>query len=275
LRAVQRGRVGWAGVCIGLGTMTKLLPLALLMVAWRAGGWRATLTTGLLAVLVCLAFLGPLYALSPDFARASLQAQMSKSSWQTIWALIDGNVSNTGNLGPIAERFTATTATVPLHNPSRLSPWLTLIPFAALGFFALTRPKRRDGRDIPVLAALLMTLFFLWSKGWSPQWQMFYIPLLLLSLSPGRAAMFIVVLGFVNILEWPVILSRGLTHLLPLTIVARTLVLALLGWELYQQLTAGSAGSGLPLKAGQGNPSAEQPSGGLQIRRERGSGSEG
>jgi hypothetical protein len=51
-----------------------------------------------------------------------------------------------------------------------------------------------------------------------------------------------VVLGFVNILEWPVILSRGLTQLLPLTIAARTLIFALLGWELYQSLGETSGG---------------------------------
>ncbi len=76
----------------------------------------------------------------------------------------------------------------------------------------------------------------MWSKGWSPQWQLFLIPLLLLSLPLQRATMFVLVLGFVNLLEWPVILSRGLTGLSPLTVVIRTLILILLAWELYQQM---------------------------------------
>jgi hypothetical protein len=87
-----------------------------------------------------------------------------------------------------------------------------------------------------IFTGLTFTLFFLWSKGWSPQWQIFLIPLLLLALPLRRATTFVLVLGFVNLLEWPVILSRGLTHLLPLTIVARTLIFALLAWELYQQM---------------------------------------
>jgi hypothetical protein len=65
---------------------------------------------------------------------------------------------------------------------------------------------------------------------------MFLIPLLFLSLPLRRAVMFVVVLGFVNLLEWPVILSRGLVQALPLTILARTLLFALLAWELYGQM---------------------------------------
>ena len=65
---------------------------------------------------------------------------------------------------------------------------------------------------------------------------MFLIPLLLLSLPLQRAVMFVLVLGFVNLLEWPVIMSRGLFQLLPITVLTRTLVLGLLVWELYQQM---------------------------------------
>ena len=69
------------------------------------------------------------------------------------------------------------------------------------------------------------------------QWQTFLIPLLLLSLPYRRAVLFIILLGFVNLLEWPVILSRGLTELLPITIFARTFIFILLGIDLYQRMT--------------------------------------
>ncbi|MCS7259354.1 MAG: glycosyltransferase 87 family protein [Anaerolineae bacterium] len=234
-----RRRDGLAGLCLGLGAMTKLWPLGLLALAWRAGGWRSVWRSGLVALSVCLVFLAPLYILSPEFTVASLLAQASKSSWQTVWALLDGNLSNTGNFGPLIERFSPTRATAPLYHPSRVPAWLTLLPFAAIAVFALTRqPAQCVARDIPTMAALLVMLFFLWSKGWSPQWQLVAIPLLLLALPWERAVLFIVVLGLINALEWPVILSRGLTSLLPITIGLRTLVLAVLTWELYQRLTS-------------------------------------
>ena len=53
--------------------------------------------------------------------------------------------------------------------------------------------------------------------------------------------MFIIVLGFINFLEWPVILSRGLNQLLPLTIIIRTLIFILIGYELYRMLTGKKA----------------------------------
>ncbi len=250
LWALRRARPGWAGVFIGLGALAKLWPLALVLVAWRERGWRSALTSGLIALLVCLAILGPLLVLAPDFTLASLQAQVSKSSWQTVWAMLDGNLENTGNFGPLDERFDPARATATLHNPSRLPIWLTFVPFAALGLFIIRRPVRQDGRDMPIFAALLITLMLLWSKGWSPQWQMVTIPLLLLSLAPGRAVLFVVALGFVNILEWPVILSRGLTLLLPLTIAARTLIFALLGWVLYRELVTPMSGPPVIAEAG-------------------------
>jgi hypothetical protein len=237
LFALRRDQSWLSGIAIGLGAATKVLPLLLLATVWRTRGWRAALVSGLLALLVCLAVLGPLLILSPNYTLASLQSQGAKSSWQTVWALLDGNTANTGIFGPVTDHFDPVKARTQLYNPSRLPAWLTLIPFALLGLFIFTRPVLRDAHDPFIFAALTFTIFFLWAKGWSPQWQIFLVPLLLLSLPLHSAALFVLALGFVNLLEWPVLLSRGLTELLPLTIVVRTIVLVLLAWELYQQMT--------------------------------------
>ncbi len=237
LFALRRSQSCLTGIAIGLGAMIKVLPILLLATVWRTRGWRAALVSGLLALLVCLVVLGPLLILSPDYTLASLQSQGSKSSWQTVWALLDGNKANTGIFGPVADHFDPVKARTQLYNPSRVPAWLTLIPFALLGLFIFTRPVLRDADDPFIFTALTFTIFFLWAKGLSPQWQLFLVPLLLLSLPVQRAVLFLLVLGFINLLEWPILLSRGLTELLPLTIVARTIVLVLLGWELCQQMT--------------------------------------
>jgi hypothetical protein len=65
---------------------------------------------------------------------------------------------------------------------------------------------------------------------------MFLIPLILLSLPLRRAVLVVLALGFINVLEWPAILSRGLTQLLPLTVIARSLIWVVLAWELYRHL---------------------------------------
>ncbi len=231
------------GLALGLGVMVKFVPVLLLATVWRARGFKATLIYAGVVVLISLLIFGPFGLLNPELTLASLQAQAGKSSYQTVWALLDGN-DTTGNFGPLDDHFDPAKATTPLNNPPRIPTWLTLIPFGLLGLFILTRPHTLPdpNLDAVIFTTLTFVIFFLWSQGWSPQWQTYLIPLLLLSLPERRAVLFIIVLGFINFLEWPVILSRGLNQLLPLTIVSRTLILVLLAWELYGRLRGAAQG---------------------------------
>lgn len=224
-------------LALGLGAMVKFVPVILLATIWRHRGWKAAAGYGLAAAAVSLLIFGPFFLANPAMTAASLMAQAGKSSYQTVWALIDGNTS-TGNFGPLADHFDPAKATQPVNNPARIPTWLTFIPFGLLGLFILTRPQSLPlaGLDAALFTTLTLIIFFLWSQGWSPQWQTYLIPLLLLVFPEQRAVLFIIVLGFVNFLEWPVILSRGFTGLLPLTILVRTLIFVLLAYELYRQL---------------------------------------
>ena len=225
-------------LALGLGTMIKFIPAMLIATVGRAIGLKQALIYAGATLAISLIIFGPFAIISPKLTLASLGAQAGKSSYQTVWALVDGN-STTGNFGPLADHFDATKAGEPTHNPARIPRWLTLIPFILLGLYLYTRPVSLPdpGLDAVVFTALAFVIFFLWSQGWSPQWQTFLIPLLLLALPEKRAVLFIIVLGFVNFLEWPVILSRGLNDFLPVTILIRTLILILLAIELYQKLT--------------------------------------
>ncbi|MCB0153997.1 MAG: DUF2029 domain-containing protein [Anaerolineae bacterium] len=222
-------------LALGLGTMVKVVPVLLLATVWRARGFKTMVAVAGATLLVSLLIFGPFFLANPTMTLASLQAQASKSSYETVWALLDGNFT-TGNFGGLADHLDPAKATQPLNNPARLPTWLTFIPFGLLGLFIFTRPRRLPSlaQDALVFTALTFVIFFLWSPGWSPQWQTFLIPLLLLALPERRAVLFIVVLGFINFVEWPVILSRGLNQLLPVTILARTLILGLVAFELYQ-----------------------------------------
>jgi hypothetical protein len=227
-------------IALGLGTMVKYLPIILLGTIWRAKGFKAACLYGLAALLVSLIIFGPFLLRSPIFTLASLRAQASKSSYETVWALIDRNTT-TGNFGPLADHFDPAKAATPLNNPARIPTWLTLILFSLLGLFMFTRPRPLHPPltqlDPIIFTTLTFVIFFLWSPGWSPQWQTFLVPLLLLSFPERRAILFIIALGFVNFLEWPVILSRGFNNLIPITIIARSLLLILLLVELYRLLT--------------------------------------
>ena len=225
-------------LALGLGTMVKLVPVLLLASIWRAGGFKSALKYGVAVAAISLLIFGPFALVNPPMTGASLLAQAGKSSYETVWAIIDGNYS-TGNFGPLDDHFDPAQATRPTGNPARIPPWLTLIPFALWGLFMLTRRRAHAGTglDAVTFTALTFTIFFLWSPGWSPQWQTFLIPLLLLALPEKRAVLFIIVLGFINFLEWPVIISRGMNNLLPVTIVARTFIFILLAVEWHRNLT--------------------------------------
>lgn len=237
LYALMKNKNRVLGLALGVGTMVKFVPVLLLATVWRARGMNSVFIFGGITLLIGLIIFGPFALVNPDMTLASLQAQASKSSYQTVWALIDGN-DTTGNFGPITDHFEAAKASQPLGNPSRIPTWLTLIPFSLLGLYILTRPQVVDdpNLDAVIFTTLTFVIFFLWSKGWSPQWQTFLIPLLLLSFPEKRAVLFIIVLGFINFLEWPVILSRGLNQLLPITILTRTLIFGLLAYELFRML---------------------------------------
>jgi hypothetical protein len=218
--------------------MVKYLPVILLATIWRTRDFKVACLYGVATLVFSLIIFSPFLLSSPTFTLASLRAQGSKSSYETVWALVDGNMT-TGNFGPLSDHFDPATASIPLNNPARIPTWLTLIPFGLLGLFVLTRPSpgARANLDPVLFTTFTFIIFFLWSPGWSPQWQTFLIPLLLLSFAPKRAVLFIIALGFINFLEWPVMLSRGMFALLPVTILARTLLFILLAVELYRLLT--------------------------------------
>jgi len=165
-------------------------------------------------------------------AVASFRAPGGWSSWQTVWALMDGNL-RTGLLGPATNHFDLSLATKPVGNPAWVPESVRLVAFGLLYAAIFWRAHLGERpRRLVAFVCLTFVLFFLWSKGWSPQWQTLLFPLLLLVLPLRRSVLFILVLSFVNLAEWPVLLSRGLNQWLYLTVPLRTGLLVLLLVEL-------------------------------------------
>jgi len=229
-----RNRHALSAVALGLGLMTKYLPGILLASVWRFKT-RKALGYTLFVAAVAVAILLPFAIASPSYTLASLRSQASKSSWQTVWALIDGNYT-TGLFGPVADHLDPAKAGLQVHNPSRI-PWFITVPlFALIYLYLFSRPvDTEDKKALVSFTGMTLCLFFLWSKGWSPQWQVMLIPLILLVFPNGHGVLYCLVLGFINFLEWPVILSRGLNRLLMVTVPLRALLVLLLLLEFYRQ----------------------------------------
>jgi hypothetical protein len=216
-------------ITLSLGVLTKLFPVFGSVILFKRIGIRKTLILAIFGLVIVSIPILILVLVSQDFALASLASQISKGSWETIWALIDGNYQ-TGNFGPLWERLEPQMAFITTFQPAKIPSLSVLIPFLVIGFLLIRRSQiKRTTAEIPLILSTFL-LFFLWSPGWSPQWVLFLIPLILLS--PGqslRLQMVIVVfLVFLALSEWPIIIGLQIESLFPVIILLRTGFMVLL-----------------------------------------------
>jgi hypothetical protein len=236
LELLLGGHEHWSAVAMGMGALVKLMPLLVFPAVVRTRPWRRWSIYGLVVTAVVVAVVVPLLLIGGPVALASFRSPAVWSSWQTVWALLDGNV-RTGLLVVPADHFDPVAARTPVGNPALVPAWTRLLFFGLIYAGVFWKARLRDGpRRLVALVCLTFVLFFLWSKGWSPQWQTLLFPLLLLALPLRRGVLFILALSFVNLAEWPVLLSRGLDQWLYLTVVLRTGLFVLLAVELWRRV---------------------------------------
>jgi hypothetical protein len=224
-----------SGLALAAGILTKFFPVLLFAPMVRNGERRQIVKIGIVILGVCTAIYGALWLSSPAMTGASLASQAKKGSWETVWALLDGNLQ-TGNFGPEIERLDPATAFLPRGNPARIPAALTLIAFSGLGVWALFSVRVDTFQKMIWMTGLVFCLFFLWSPGWSPQWVLYLVPLILLGSPPKEGVLMAFVLILINLLEWPVLLSRGYFWGLWLTIPLRTMLILVLGLNWFVKL---------------------------------------
>lgn len=167
---------------IAFGILSKYIPLLILLTIWRFSEWRQALRYTLIVTGLAAAVLIPLLVWGGEMAVTSLTVQFGKPSYQTVWALVDGNYG-TGSLPVGAARYQPE---VTYRGNSPLIPaWLRLIPFAALGLWVFRLPMPASAHSQIAFFSLTLIVFMLWAQGWSPQWTVIVLPLLLLNF-PSR-----------------------------------------------------------------------------------------
>ncbi len=223
-----------AGASMGLGILVKLFPALLLPALARTICPRRVAIIAVLAIVMLVAPVAVLYQMSPEFTRATLEIQSSRGSLETVWALIDGNY-RTGGFGALVERLDPSYAYVTTRNPAVIDPFLVMLVFGALGFILFLKARLSTPSRTVAFFGVTMVIFFLSSPAWSPQWVQHLIPaaLLVLPFSPGMLLTALLLLA--NLVEWPLLLSRGLFETLPLTILLRLFLMALLGYLFWKQ----------------------------------------
>lgn len=240
-----RGRDLPSAAAIAFGTLTKLFPLILVAVAWRFRSLQQALRyTGLAAVLTAAGLLVMLLIAGP-FGLPSLMVQFNKASYETVWALLDHNYT-TGNFGPVSDHFDPAKAYILLGNPAVIPWWLRGAFFGVIGLFVYIRTRRRDAKGIVAFVAITITLFFLWSQGWSPQWLMTLVVLILLNFPMRGGVLVCLMLAFLSFGEYPLLFARtgdtggvispAQLPVFTVLVLARTLILTGFAVALYRRL---------------------------------------
>lgn len=216
-----------SGVVLGLGGLVKWFPILVLPAIWKKIGAKKAFRVILSVLLIVLLVWGALYIISPELTKASLVSQGIKGSWESIWAILDGN-QQTGNFDPTVDRFNPDSASMPGSNPARIPPWVTLLVFAGIGLYLFYRADIQSSKHLIAFSGLTLIIFFLWSPGYSPQWVLYILPLVLLCFEEFRSALLGVIILLVNLLEWPLLLSRGLFQHLTELIILRSVIYVIL-----------------------------------------------
>jgi hypothetical protein len=197
----------WAAVSIAFGVLIKFTPAVLLGVVWRyREARRALVPTAITVIIVALVY-GFFLVQNASMTLPSLTSQFNKASYQTVWALIDGNY-RTGNFGPLEDRLDPTRAAVLQGNPPRIPGILRLAGAAAIGLFVFARTRRFDSKGLVAFAGITLLIFFLQAQGWSPQWLVQIIPFVLLCFPNRDGVLMIVLLSLVTFAEYPFLFIR-------------------------------------------------------------------
>jgi hypothetical protein len=239
------GREVRSAVAITLGALTKFTPALILGAVWRfRSANRALRYSALVVGLFALVYV-PLFAQSVEYTLPSLTAQFGKASYQSVWALIDGNLT-TGIFGAAEAHLDPAFAATSTGNSARVPSVIRLALAAAVGLFVYARTRRFDDKGLVAFTAITLLIFFLQAQGWSPQWLVQIIPLVLLCFPTKNGVLTVVMLSILTFVEYPMLFIRtGDTGgvitgalLMPYVVIvlARTSILVLLCVALYRRL---------------------------------------
>ncbi len=234
-----------SAAAVALGALTKFVPALIFGAVLRfRDPKRAVRYIAIAAGIFVLAYL-PLLAQNAEMTTVSLTAQFGKSSYQTVWALIDGNYT-TGNFGTVESHFDPEAVNQAVGNPAVVPEWLRMSAAAVVGLFVFVRTRRFDDIGLIAFVGITVLIFFLQSQGWSPQWITQIIPLTLLVFPTRDGVLITVMLSLICFAEYPFLFIRtgdsggvitgALVMPYTLLILMRTAILVGLCVAFYQKL---------------------------------------
>ncbi len=253
LYLLLKNRPGLSGLAVGLGAMVKVLPLVLVPVGFKllARRWRFLIVLGLTIVAINL----PFYLANSVLFVASWRALLTQPSWETVFALLDGYYSYGLVIG---NRFDPAQAGGG-QRPEFL-PWSAVLAVSGLVYLLVyllpwqlpkvDRPPSRlrsvleqfrhpvingmgqaaDPMSIVAFVGLSLNLFMVFSKGYSPQFLLWYLPFLVLAMPNGWGLAYATLLTVNAVVEriFFFFLLPEAQWLLAVTVLSRTVLMLIL-----------------------------------------------
>lgn len=197
-----------SAIIIAVGALVKFVPVLVFAPVIRflspqqAGRYVA------ISLAVFALGYAPFLIANSSFALVSLTAQFGKPSYQTIWALIDGNYT-TGNFGAVETHLRAEGVNeLGDKNPAVVPSWLRLGGALGLGLAVFLRTRRRDQLGFVAFFGITLVIFYLQSQGFSPQWLTLVLAIWLL-IFPTRDGVYVaLLLSLLAFLEYPFLFIR-------------------------------------------------------------------
>ncbi len=251
LARLATGHLDQSALAAAVGGLFKLFPALAIPIAWRAlPTWGQRLRYTASAGAAILAIMAPLALISPVMTTAWAQATLTRSSWETIWALAEG-YTGFGLIAPLAMRTDPASATLQAHPGTLPWPLITLaLILALIGLF--TRPfTLTAARLVVALGGLSLNLVLLFSRGYSPQFLLWVLPPLVVVFPGLTGAAYGLLLSGANLLEYPLYFSFFPQQpiLLIIAVLGRTAALIGLSWAYWQVIkphpAPGSPSTGL------------------------------
>ncbi|MFQ6085282.1 MAG: hypothetical protein ACE5OY_03330 [Candidatus Bathyarchaeia archaeon] len=192
---IRRKLIGSA-VVIGIGTAVKLFPASLLIVGLRLFKGRRRIRFAITSLMLTSVILLPFAIANPPIFVSTYHWQSGRPPWETLYSYVlaaidapfsfdqpyyrDYFASNSGWLfwGITPNPNTLTTPIPP--QPTRWWNVTSLLGFALM-LSPLLLASVRESEEIIGWVTYVFLAFFLWNIGWSPQYELFVIPLLLYS----------------------------------------------------------------------------------------------
>jgi hypothetical protein len=200
-------RYARSSVAISIGALIKFTPALVLGGLWRMRRPRLALWYTIVLLGIFVLVYTPFLLQNSAMTLPSLTAQFNKASYETVWALIDGNY-RTGNFGPLADRVDPAKANVVVSNPPVIPPFVRLGVAAGVGSLVFIRTRRFDDKGLVAFVGITVLIFFLQAQGWSPQWLLQIIPFVLLCFPTRRGVLIVLVLSLVSLAEYPFLFNR-------------------------------------------------------------------